>query len=149
MIYMELARQLAEIDMKVMKNSEYKRMTDTIRGEGVLLSYLVCHNNMATPSELSEALDVSTARIAVLLNKMEKKGLLERQRHPDNKRNTIVKLLPKGEKLHKENEETFNLYVMGFFEHIGKEKAQLFVQLQGELAEYMMTKRQMEENTNE
>lgn len=149
MTYIELARQLAEIDMKVMKSSEYIKMTDTIRGEGVLLSYLVYHNNMATPSELSEALDVSTARIAVLLNKMEKKGLLERQRHPDNKRNTIVKLLPEGEKLHKENEETFNLYVMSFFEYIGKEKTQLFVQLQSELAEYMRTKRQMKEDINE
>ena len=82
----------------MVKLSEYTKMTDTNRGEGVLLSYLVHHNNEATPVQLSEALDVSTARIAVLLNKMERKHLVKRKRHPNNNRNIIVKLLPEGKK---------------------------------------------------
>lgn len=148
MTYMELAYQLAEVNKKMMKISEYIRLTDTNRGEGVLLGYLRRHNNEATPSELSKALNVSTARIAVLLNKMERKNLVERQKHPDNNRNTIVKLLPAGKKLSEEQEKDFNKNVVSFFETLGEEKAALFVELQRKMVDFMI-KNQEGVNKNE
>lgn len=138
MTYLELARQLAEINKRMMKLSEYRKMTDTNRGEGVLLGYLARHDHEATPAELSGALGVSTARIAVLLNKMERKALVERQRHPENHRNIIVKLLPAGKKLNEEQEEDFNQKVVEFFKALGEEKAAMFVELQGEMVDFMM-----------
>ncbi|MGN0163536.1 MAG: hypothetical protein ACI4EA_08175, partial [Candidatus Ornithomonoglobus sp.] len=63
MTYPELARRLAEINKKMLKITEYTKMTDANRGEGVLLGYLRRHNSEATPAELSAALNVSTARI--------------------------------------------------------------------------------------
>ena len=137
MTYLALARQLAEINKKMVKLPAYTQITDTNRGEGILLSYLAHHNNEATPAQLSEALEVSTARIAALLNKMERKRLVERQRHPSNNRNTIVKLLPDGMKLHEEQEKSFNQSVVRFFETLGAEKAALFVELQREMVEFM------------
>jgi len=148
MTYLELARQLAEVNKKMLKISEYTKMEDANRGENVLLSYLMYHNGEATPAELSEALHVSTARIAVLLNKMERKKLVERQKHPDNNRNTIVKLLPAGKKLNEEKEKDFNQGVISFFETLGEEKAALFVELQSELANFMIKNRR-ENNNNE
>ncbi|MCI5892460.1 MAG: MarR family transcriptional regulator [Clostridiales bacterium] len=138
MNYLELARRLAEINKKMMKISEYTKMTDANRGEGVLLAYLRRHNGEATPTELSEALHVSTARIAVLLNKMERKQLVERQKHPNNNRNTIVKLLPNGRKLSEEQEEAFNQRVVSFFETLGEDKAALFVELQSDMVDFML-----------
>lgn len=142
MTYIELARQLAEINQKMMKFSEYIKMTDANRGEGVLLSYLTHHDHDVTPAELSAALNVSTARIAALLNKMERKKLVQRQKHPDNYKNTVVKLLPEGEKLHEEQKENFNQHVVKFFETLGEEKAALFVELQSEMVEFMMKEQQ-------
>ena len=138
MTYMELARQLAEINKKMLKFSEYTKMTDANRGEGVLLGYLRRHNDEATPAELSDALHVSTARIAVLINKMERKQLVQRQKHPHNNRNTIVKLLPAGKKLSEKQEETFNHRVVSFFETLGEDRATLFVELQGEMVDFIM-----------
>ncbi len=140
MTYLELAQQLAEINKKMMMNAEYTKMTDVNRGESLLLSCLVSHGGKATPIALSEALNVSTARIAALLNKMERKKLVERQRHPENNRNVIVILLPAGEKLHKEQEEAFNQNVIRFFETLGAEKAVLYVELQSELADFLKKK---------
>lgn len=146
MSYTKLAQQLAEINKRMLSISEYTKITDTNRGEGVLLSYLVRHDKEATPIELSEALNVSTARIAALLNKLEKKNLVERQKHPDNNRNTIVKLLPKGEKLNKEQETIFNKKVIGFFETLGEEKAALFVELQGKMVDFLINEQTGEKN---
>lgn len=148
MTYLELARQLAEINKRMMKISEYIRMTDASRGEGVVLGYLRRHDNKATPSELSEALHVSTARIAFLINKMERKQLVERQKHPHNNRNTIIKLLPSGKKLSEDQEEAFNQQVVRFFETLGEDKAALFVELQAKMVDFM-TKNQTGENNNE
>lgn len=146
MTYLDLAHQLGEINKKMMRISEYTKMTDANRGEGILLSYLMHHNNEATPVELSEALDVSSARIAALLNKMERKKLLERQKHPDNNKNVIVKLLPDGKKMHEEQERTFNQKVVSFFETLGEEKAALYVELQGEMVDFMMKNQRGENN---
>lgn len=148
MTYLELARQLAEINKKKMKISQYIKMTDANRGEGVLLGYLAHHNNEATPAQLSKALDVSTARIAVLLNKLERKQLVQRQKHPNNNRNTIVKLLPAGKQLHEDQENAFHRNMMRFLETLGEEKAALFVELQGEMVDFML-KNQIGENQNE
>lgn len=148
MTYLELARQLGEVNKKMMNISEYTKMADANRGEGILLSYLVHHSNEATPIELSEALNVSTARIAVLLNKMERKKLVVRQKHPDNNKNIIVKLLPNGKKLHEEQENMFNETVVSFFETLGQERAALYVELQSEMVDFMM-KHQKGENSNE
>lgn len=139
MTYLELARQLAEINKRMLKISEYRKMTDTNRGEGVLLGYLARHGQQATPAELSGALGVSTARIAALLNKMERKRLVERQRHPDH-RTTVVRLLPDGKKLNQEQEESFCQGVVEFFETLGEEKAVLFVELQREMVDFMTQK---------
>lgn len=136
MSYLELARQLAEIHKKMLRISEYQRITDSNRGEGVLLGYLARHGREATPAELSEALGVSTARIAALLNKMERKGLVERQRNPGRK-NTAVKLLPDGSRLNREQEEDFCQYMVEFFERLGADRAALFVELQAEMADFM------------
>lgn len=137
MSYLDLARQLAEINKKMLRISEYRKMTDTNRGEGVLLGYLVRHDQGATPAELSGALGVSTARVAALLNKMERKRLVERQRDPGHK-TTIVRLLPDGKQLNKEQEEAFCQSVVEFFETLGEEKAALFVELQNEMVNFML-----------
>lgn len=137
MTYLELARQLGEINKRMLRIPEYRELIDANQGEGVLLSYLTRHKDEATPAQLSQALDVSTARIAVLLNKMERKKLVVRQKHPDNNRNTIVKLLPDGKKLHEAQEDVFLQSVVRFFETLGEEKAALFVELQGAVVEFM------------
>lgn len=148
MTYMELAKELAEISKKMLKISEYTKMTDANRGEGVLLGYLRRHNGEATPAELSIALNISTARIAVLINKMERKNLVERQKHPHNNRNVIVRLLPDGKRLSEAQEEAFNQRVVSFFETLGEDRAALFVELQGEMVNFMM-KNQTGEDKNE
>lgn len=138
MSYYELAEELAEIKQKMHCLFEYKKMNLANCGESVLLSFLKKHNNSQTPTQLSEALGVSTARVAALLNRMEKKGLVERRKHPDNNRNVMVYLLPEGERVSAEQEETFNRRVVSFFETLGEKDAEQFVKYQRKMLEFIL-----------
>lgn len=136
--YLKLARELAEIKRKTLCMLEYKKMNMTNSGESVLLYYLKNHNNQATPVELSKALGASTARVAVLINKMEKKGMVERKKHPNNNRNVVVYLLPLGRKLNDEQENYFNSKVIDFFETLEDGEAEQFVKLQRKMLDYII-----------
>ena len=137
MTYTELAQQLAEINKKMVKLPAYAEIADIGRGEGVLLSCLAQHDGQATPVELSEALDVSTARISALLNKMERKQWITRQKHPDNRKNVLVLLLPAGAQEYEARSELFSRSTIAFFETLGEERAALFVELQDEMVRFL------------
>ncbi|MGN0658967.1 MAG: MarR family winged helix-turn-helix transcriptional regulator [Emergencia sp.] len=138
MDYLKLAQELAEISKTMLKIAEYRKLSDSNQGEGVLLGCLRRHGGEATPAELSGAMKVSSARIAVLLNKMEQKGLVVRQNNPASGRSTIVRLLPEGRELSETQEADFNRKLIAFFEMIGEEKAVLFVELQKEMMNFMI-----------
>ncbi len=64
-----------------------------------ILMYLKNHNNRAYPKEMSSEFRVSTARIAVILNRLEKNGCVSRCGDENDSRQTIVTLSEKGERL--------------------------------------------------
>lgn len=137
MSFSALISELGDINKRLFKTQYYNSIHTTHSGEAFLLSCLKRHGGNATPAQLSRELDVSTARIAALLNKMEKKSLVERREHPENKKNTMVYMLPEGEQLHAQLEQDFKSFITGFFERIGEEKAKLYVELQAQMVNYM------------
>jgi DNA-binding MarR family transcriptional regulator len=66
------------------------------KGEGFILKYLASRTSATLPTELSEALHSSTARISSILGTLEKKGLIVREIDRDNRRNILVTLTDKG-----------------------------------------------------
>lgn len=67
-------------------------------GAGAVLHFVNTSQVPVTAGMIAEFMDVSTARVAVLLKKMESKNLLIRERDPNDRRVTIVRLSPQGEK---------------------------------------------------
>lgn len=67
------------------------------KGELFVLQYLAMQNGKpALPSELSAALQASTARISALLGALEKKGQIERNIDKNNRRNILVNITEDG-----------------------------------------------------
>lgn len=60
---------------------------------------LVNMNPGITQKRLSQALNISPPNLATLLDKLEARGLLERQRNPNDKRSQILVLTAEGQKL--------------------------------------------------
>ena len=67
------------------------------RGELCLLTHLKRRSDPVLPSELSETMSVSTARITRLLNTLEDRGLIRRSIDLTDRRKIIVRLTEAGE----------------------------------------------------
>lgn len=66
------------------------------KGELFILRYLAERDSPALPSELSEALQSSTARISAVLRSLEKKEQVRRKVDPLNRRNVLVTITDAG-----------------------------------------------------
>lgn len=74
-------------------------LNDFSKGEVGVLSYLYFDKNDAYPHELSKILDVSSARIASILNSLENKEYIKRTTDTFDKRKSIICITNKGKKL--------------------------------------------------
>jgi len=66
------------------------------RGELFVLKYIAQKNAEVTPSEISDAMQTSTARVSAALNALEKKGQIHREIDRTNRRNILVTITDAG-----------------------------------------------------
>lgn len=69
------------------------------RGEIGVLGYLAFEKDEVLAGILSEKLNVSTARIASILNSLENKGYIKRMEDKNDKRKTLVAITKEGKTL--------------------------------------------------
>ena len=79
---------------KFMKYRPNRLLNDSVQGQ----TYVVCYlsDGDKTVTELANLINVSTARMAVIINNLEKQGKVERLNDPTDKRITKVHLTSKG-----------------------------------------------------
>ena len=83
---------LLEALHKAPPSEQFQKIDTSSVGIRAILKYLSESSDHATAGEISKALGVSTARVAVLLKKMVGKGLLEKQSDPSDGRLVVVRL---------------------------------------------------------
>ena len=67
------------------------------RGDvGVLSALRIAENNRLSPTQLFKGLMLSSAGITSRLDRLEKRGLVRRERHPNDRRGVIVELTDEG-----------------------------------------------------
>lgn len=97
------SKEFADFLFNQLKPTNARSLTDALnnfsRGEVGVLSYLVFDKSDASAGELSEKLNVSTARIASILNSLENKGYIIRKVDSLDKRKTLVTATDKGKDL--------------------------------------------------
>ena len=81
---------------KAPPSEHFQHIDKNTVGIRAILKYLSETNEKITAGKISEHLKVSTARVAVLLKKMETKKLIEKEQDPDDGRIVIVKLSDYG-----------------------------------------------------
>ncbi len=81
---------------KAPPSEHFQHIDNNPVGIRAILKYLSETNEKVTAGKISEHLKVSTARVAVLLKKMEAKGLIEKEHDPDDGRIVIVELSGHG-----------------------------------------------------
>ena len=74
----------------------YSKLDEGQRGIGFVLGYLREASGEVIAGDLARELNVSTARIAALLRKMEKNGLIQRHAAQADARQTVVEITAAG-----------------------------------------------------
>ena len=90
-----------------------------------------------TPSQVAAALKVTSGRISTLLAALEKKGLIEREVDPDDRRIVHVNLTEQGRAKAKQQREDMYDAICWVFSQMGERRTREFVDLTEEFATYM------------
>ena len=92
-----LAEMLVDQTELLFRHGPHKLIGKNARGECFVLRCLARSKAPLLPSDLSEQSHASTARIAVVLNTLEKKGLISRAIDPTDRRRILVSVTNVGQ----------------------------------------------------
>ena len=92
-----LAEMLVDQTELLFRHGPHNLIGKNARGECFVLRCLARSKAPLLPSDLSEQSHASTARIAVVLNTLEKKGLISRAIDPTDRRRILVSLTNVGQ----------------------------------------------------
>lgn len=130
MDYEEMAEELIKMRLSKPQVKLERDVSKLMKGELLALGYLIEHHNHAYPKDLSREMLSSTARIAAMLNNLEKKGLITRQVDPKDNRQIVVSLTPEGIKTCCNYQDQLKQQIIYLFEQLGPEDAKEYLRLQ-------------------
>ena len=139
MDYDKLVAEFLVSAQLIQREKQKKGISLNMQGESFIL-HIICIKGSVVPKEISKAVGVSSARIAVILNDLEKKGLITREIDRDDRRQIIVKLTENGRRQADENERAFMQRIKQLFIMLGEKDAKEYVRIYGRLAEVIKTK---------
>jgi len=135
MDYLKLAEELSGVKRQMARIPDFRKMIEADNGENFALGYLADSAGSVSPKEIAGAMNVSSARVATILNKLESKGMVRRNPNLNDGRYTVVELLPAGRIQRQKNIEAFNRYMACFLEALGPEDAAAYVRLQKKIVD--------------
>lgn len=134
MDYEALAEKFLHSMFLIQKSGRQKRISESIRGETFVLFYIHEHGGSAVPGEISEIMNISSARIAAALNSLDKKGLITRQIDPSDRRRILVELTQKGKDMAEEHRRFGITDAANMLNLLGENDAHEFVRITAKLA---------------
>lgn len=118
--------------------SFFKVFNDANAGIGFAMKLLYsADGNRLSAGAISEAMGVSTARVAVLLKKMESKGLITKESDKTDARVTVVCLSDEGRAEAKRMKENMLRHISDVIDKVGMEKIMQFIELSVEMKNAM------------
>lgn len=130
MNYVALANELLGVRASLLQVPASQQLSHMMKGEMFVLNYLLTHETIIHPKELSEKMAVTTARIASLLNHMEEKRLICRYPDPDDSRQIVVVLTQEGKEAIQQIRAKVISYVSAMLEELGPEDAEAYIRIQ-------------------
>lgn len=135
MDYQELASEFMHKLYILNKARPHRQISESMQGEAFMLHYLAMNHGSVLPSEISQIMGISSARIAAALNSLERKGLITRRIDITDRRKILVDLTPEGMALAEGQHQTILEDTSELLAMLGEQDAQEYVRLTGKLAE--------------
>jgi DNA-binding MarR family transcriptional regulator len=135
MDYIALAREYMEILYKMRKRKHEKQINDSLRGEQFVLTYISKHGDSVIPSEISNEMGISTARVAATLGALESKGLISRRIDETDRRRILVELTPEGHAQVNKHTKAIMGMMARMLQDLGEEDATQLLRILKKIAE--------------
>lgn len=114
-----------------------KEIGNNMKGEAFTLLYLAFTKKPVTPGDIVNAMEISSARVAAVLNSLEKKELISREIDPCDRRKILVKLTEAGQKKADDCREFSVKMVSMMMEQLGEEDTMHLIRIVGKLSGFL------------
>lgn len=115
----------------------FRAMDETQAGIGAVLRLLSDAEGTVTAGKIADFMNVSTARVAVLLKKMAAKDLIVKEAYADDARVTVVRLSQKGEQTAADIRKNIHAHIGVVIDKVGMERILEFAEISKEIQEAM------------
>lgn len=115
-----------------------ERTQNDNRGMNYVIKYLANHEGFAYTNEISKDMNISTARVSSLINKLEMKGIVIRKQSEKDARKTLIVLTEKGNLYHKKQEEKMFNMLSNIIDEFGIEELNKFFDTLDRLLSFMV-----------
>jgi len=124
-------RAFAEINavMSKGKKNMFEHISRANKGELFVLHFLAMKDAAVLPSEISAALNASTARISAVLGALEKRGQIERDIDKKNRRNILVTITANGRERAETEIKEIQKNMVSVFNEMGETETAEFIRL--------------------
>lgn len=137
MDYDILATELLSNMVVVQKLKSQKNISEALHGELFALTYIARQGGDVNPSEISDNMNVSKARITTALGNLEKKGLITRQIDTSNRSRILVGITAEGKELAEKHQKTVLGMVTKMLELLGEQDAKEYVRIMQKMAKLL------------
>lgn len=111
--------QLYRVLFQIVGNKKNASLLESLRGENAVLTWLVHQQEDVHPGDLAEKLSLVPGRMTDILKTLEKKGMIRRERDPEDRRRVLVRITPKGARSVTDRREQIRVQYSGLYEELG------------------------------
>ena len=133
MNYEELAKQFLNNSYRYRNCGHQKKFDDNLHGEAFTMLYIYKEGGNVLPSDISNEMNISSARVAFMLNNLENKGLISRKIDSNDRRKILVTLTTEGlayAQIHNDNVTNHTIKMLTLLgEHDAKELVRIIGKL--------------------
>lgn len=129
----EQIEMILELLKRAPPSEQFRNIDKNTAGTRAILRFLNETDGTLTAGMISEHMNVSTARVAVLLKKMAAKGLIEKESDPADARRVVVRLSEHGMRTAERVRESIYAQVGAMIDKVGVEKMREFAAISYEL----------------
>ena len=134
MDYERLAKEYMETMFLMHKHKSHKQISDSMHGERVMLYFISRNEGKVIPSEISNEMGITSARVAAALNGLESKGLIIRRIDGEDRRRILIELTDAGRVQVQEETQQMIKRTADMLQSLGEEDAQHFIRIMKKLA---------------
>ena len=124
-----LGEELYNLLAELLNRKMNRTVLDSIRGEYGVLRYLLYVQDKTSPGVLTEQLHVVPGRMTDILNSLESKGFIKRQKSDEDRRRVVVRITESGRDEAFQKMEYIRNEYQGLFKILGQKDTEELIRL--------------------